>query len=202
MMPAPVRSLAGTFTFVARNLSRARRLPPLPAAAFGPFVVEPLDGATREAAIAFYALLNDGRRLGFAQRLLLRLLGSRLCLIARDVGRNDIVGIAIYYFNAADKRPGTVHAGYSGVAERVRRIGLGTFIRRHALAHFAGAGLAGVSSRVSAGNIASMKTNLKLGFIPVGIPPEPAMKEYVHYLVCDLDAYRAAHRNEKRTACR
>jgi GNAT superfamily N-acetyltransferase len=205
MRPVPVSSLR----HIVRNLWHARRLAPFPATRFGDYLVEPLQPGRFAAAEELYRMLNPGARLGFAQRLVLRLAGSRLCLIARPhpaagtsaagtpaagmpgASSPAVVAFTLFYFNARDIREGTIHAGYNGLHPAAQGAGLGTFMLRHALASHARAGLAGASSRVSTGNRAALKANEKAGFLPLETYFDAAAGEERHYLVCDLGPYRA-----------
>jgi GNAT superfamily N-acetyltransferase len=178
------------FAGIARNRRCGKKAPPFTAARTGGYLVEPLSKKYLAAAADLYASLNDGARLGMQKRAVLWLLGSQLCLVARDMETNELMGMVIYYFNARDEREGTVHEGYIGVRERARNAGLGTFMRRHALEHFARTGLSGVSSRISVGNLPSLKSNEKLGFVAVETYFDPSMGDRRHYLVCDLSRYQ------------
>jgi hypothetical protein len=171
--------------FMVRNLGSARDIMPFTAARFGPISVEPLSRKYLAAADDLYGTLNSGARLRLLKPLL-AVFGSRFCVIARRMESDEVVGIAIYYFNARDRSEGTVHEGYIGLRETERSVGLGTFMRRHALANFARSGLAGVSSRISVSNLASLKSNRNLGFVPVETYIDAHTGEERHYLVCDL----------------
>jgi GNAT superfamily N-acetyltransferase len=183
--------------FLARNLCCARKIMPFTSARFGVISVEPLSRAYLAAADNLYAEMNCGARLR-QMRVLLSMLGPRFCLLARRTDSNEVVGMAIYYFNARDRREGTVHEGYIGLREAERSAGLGTFMRRHALKNFARSGLEGVSSRISVNNLASLKSNTNLGFVPVETYVDPSTGEERHYLVCDLRSNSRFH-VDKRT---
>lgn len=180
------RAVGSRAVFIARNLRCARDIDSFAAAWFGEFVVEPLSGRYLAAVDELYASLNDGERLGLPKTIVLRLAGARLCLIARHVDSGEVVGMVIYYFNARDRKEGTVHEGYIGLREAERGRGLGTFMRRHALRNFARSGLSGVSSRISTGNLASLRSNRSLGFVTVETYFDPSMGEKRYYLICDL----------------
>ncbi|HYD78289.1 MAG TPA: GNAT family N-acetyltransferase [Paucimonas sp.] len=182
-------------TFVLRNLARGRRLRPFAAVeheagAGERFAVGPAAATGLADLYGLYAALNGGRRLEPQTRLLLRLRGERFCLTARRCADGALAGMALYYFNARDRDAGAIHEAYIGLMPPLRGMGLGTFMRRHALRHFAGCGLDRVSSRVSAGNLPSLKGNMKLGFLPVETYFDSAMAEQRHYLICDLGPYR------------
>lgn len=185
--------------FFVRNLCCGKDIIPFTAAEFGPFVIEPLSGRYLAAVDDLYAVLNRGARLGLEKTILLRLLGERLCLVARRAGGDELVGMVVYYFNARDRREGTVHEGYIGLREAERGAGLGTFMRRHALENFSRSGLSGVSSRISVGNLASLKSNCRLGFVPVETYFDASMGEERHYLRCDLRGERQLPCTTKRT---
>jgi RimJ/RimL family protein N-acetyltransferase len=179
---------------ILRNVWCTRRLRPFPVARFGEFRVEPLAAGTLAVMARLYENLNH-RPLAPDKRLLLAMLGPKLALVVRNEASGAVVGLAYYYFNARDRREGTIHVGYSGVAEDVRGCGLGTFMRRHALTSFAASGLDGVSSRISVSNGASRRVNEKLGFAIVETYFDDEIKELRHYMVCNLDKFRDRFRN-------
>lgn len=172
--------------FFARNLWTVKGISRFPATRFGAFVIEPFSRKDFFSVSKLYVTLNQGNQLGLQKLTVLWLLGSRLCLVARNADRNEVVGMVIYYFNARDHRDGTIHAGYIGLCKEARGKGLGTFLRRHAMENFARSGLSGVSSRVSVNNLPSLKSNQKLGFVPIETYFDPSMQEERHYLICNF----------------
>lgn len=191
-------AVAGVLSrFAMRNLWCGRRVRPFPKAEFGSFVIEPLSQQRLDAVERLYSDLSEGKRLNAQQKLALRLLGPRLCLVASDVQRNDVVAITFFYFNARDRRERTVHAAFNGIHRAAQGAGLGTFMLRHALENFARSGLAGVSSRVSLSNPSALKTNKKAGFVPVETYFDPFIGEERHYLICDLSKYQKDLDEEK-----
>lgn len=184
--------------FMLRNLYCAKDIMPFSCARFGAIAVEPLSWKHLAATDRLYASLTGGARLRLL-KVLLGAFGSRLCLLARRTDSNEVVGMAVYYFNARDRREGTVHEGYIGLREAERSRGLGTFMRRHALENFSRSGLAGVSSRISAGNLASLKSNRNLGFVPIETYFDASTGEKRHYLVCDLRGNAGLPHATKRT---
>jgi GNAT superfamily N-acetyltransferase len=188
-----VMSGAASIVFVLRNLWRGRRLRPFPLAACGEFAIRPYSARDRPGIAALYVTLTGGRPLDFQMRALLRLRGDRFCMTASRSGDDRLIGIALYCFNAHDAARGlddTIHVAYVGLQESARGQGLGTRMRRHALEHFARSGLACASSRISVGNLPSLKGNLKLGFEPVETYFDSARAEQRQYLICRLDRYR------------
>lgn len=178
--------MSTTPAFFARNLWCGKKIVPFKAVCYGRFVVEPLSARYVAKAENLYASLNNGACLGFQKAAMLRLSGSRFCLVARESSRDELVGMAVYYFNARDRRESTVHEGYIGLREHVRGCGLGIFMRRHALENFSRSGFKGMSSRISISNLPSLLGNRKLGFVPVETYFDPSMGELRHYLVCDF----------------
>ncbi|MEN3363187.1 MAG: L-amino acid N-acyltransferase [Burkholderiales bacterium] len=183
-------SVPKVFAAIARNRRCGRQIAPFHPATRGRYVVEAFTRGDLSALNKLYGSLTGGAGLGFQTTAVLWLLGSRLCLVARDMERNELTGMAIYYFNRRDRREGTIHEGYIGLHETARNAGLGTFMRRHALENFARSGLYGVSSRISVSNLPSLKSNQKLGFVPVETYFDPAMGDRRHYLICDLNLFR------------
>jgi GNAT superfamily N-acetyltransferase len=175
--------------FVIRNLWCCRHIAAFAPTSFAGFAIRPLSAGEVDAVDDFYAAMAGGKRLGRARRIMLRMLGCRLCLIARDA-HGRLAGILVFYFNARDKKEGSVHEAYVGLLEAARGQGLGTFMRRHALRHYAQAGLERVSSRISVNNHISLKANRKLGYESVETYFDSARNAERHYLICKLDRYR------------
>ena len=191
-------SAAGALSrFAVRNLWCGRKLQPFPRTQFGTFVIEPLSRHRLGAVERLYTDLSEGRPLNMQQKIALHLLGSRLCLVANDVQKDEVVAITFFYFNARDRKEGTVHAAFNGIHRAAQGAGLGTFMLQHALENFARSGLAGVSSRVSLSNVSALKTNKKAGFIPVETYFDPFIGEERHYLVCDLSKKQKNRYEEK-----
>jgi GNAT superfamily N-acetyltransferase len=186
MLGKTCRAMASFPIGLGRNFWCARKISRCPSARFNGFVVRSPTAAELAAVDALYASLTNGVHLGLHGKLMLRLLGAKLCLVALDEQRGDMVGLALFYFNVRDRREDTVHEGYVGLLEKKRGKGLGSFMVRHALQNFARSGLAGISTRISVNNIVSLKMNEAVGFIPVETYYDPRFGEERHYLVCDL----------------
>src|SRR5690606_13899852 len=90
------------------------------------------------------------------------------------------------YFNRRDRREGTVHVGFSGIETSRQGKGLGTRLRSYGIKHFRSNGLAGISSRISFSNTASLRSNEKLGFKVVEQYYDSTTNEQRYYLVCRL----------------
>ncbi|WP_334188713.1 GNAT family N-acetyltransferase [Noviherbaspirillum sp.] len=181
---------ASLSAFVLRNLWCGRRIRPFPTFLYGGARVGPLSRDDIRHVERLYASLNGGSPLDLRKKAALWLHAPRLGIGVRDAATGELTGMSLYYFNARDRKEGTVHEGYIGLHASLRGAGLGTVVRRHALRQFAFAGLRGVSSRISLANTASLNGNLKLGFVPVETYFDSSMGEQRHYLVCDLQPYR------------
>lgn len=184
---APLRGVV----FLLRNWCVARELPIVPTAELGHLEFCPCAPDLAVPVERLYEVLNDGQPLSRDKRLLLRLLGQKLCVVVRNKKDGAIVGMSLYYFNARDRVDRTVHEGYTGIVAQYRGQGLGTSLRKHAIRHFARCPhLRGVSSRVSVDNLPSLNINLRLGFEIVERYHDPVLGVERVYLVCDLDPYR------------
>lgn len=183
------RTGIASLSFILRNLWCGKGVRAFPDATFGRFIIGPLRPADVSGVGALYAALNGGRRLGYDKAIVLRLLGRKLALVAREADGGKPVAVTIFYFNARDRRDRTVHAAYNGLLQSAQGAGLGTFMLRHAMKSFARSDLAGVSSRVSVTNRAALKSNERAGFVPVETYFDPFIGEQRHYLLCDLRAH-------------
>lgn len=143
-----------------------------------------------------YRELNDGLILRGWTRWLLRVCPSKVCVIAREVATQKVVGIDIYYFNNRDFREKTIHEGFVGVRPDFRRRGIAEKMRMYALSNFSNCHfLTGVSSKVSLNNSHSLNGAIRLGFVEQEQYFDPLMQERRSYLVCNFDAYRSRAKN-------
>jgi len=178
--------------FLVQNLWHACKLTPILPAPLGEgLLLVPCSRERVNATLDLYKNLHDGLTLGFLRRIVLRLVGNRLCLLVMEEKTEAILGMALYYFNTRDIKEKTVHEGFSGLVPEIRGRGIGTELRLHALQHFAKhSELEGVSSRVSLSNAASLHSNLKLGFVEKERYYDESLGEERVYLVCDLEPHR------------
>ncbi len=180
-----------TILFLFRNIHKSISIPRIKNSRFGDveFCLCTKDMIT--SVIQLNTVFHDGNSLALAKRFLIRVLGKRLCLVVKDQKTRKIVGYSLYYFNYRDIKESTVHEGDTGLLPEYRRRGIGTAQRLHALQHFARCPfIQGVSSRVSLNNLASLKSNLNLGFEEKERYYDQTMGEERVYLVCDLAPYR------------
>lgn len=155
---------AETLKFLIRNLTRISAFPAMPSRRIDQgFLIRGYADCDSEPLDALYRNYS-GSRLGRDKRLLMKLAGSRLCIVACDPD-GCVVGVNMYYFNSRDISERTVHEGYIGVLQCVSGRGVASAMRRHAIAHFKTAGLQSVSSRIRSDNVASLKSAIKAGFM-------------------------------------
>lgn len=176
--------------FVAINGIKCLRLKKIRAKIMGDFY---FCGCRRSLLISVIALYEEinGITMGLRQRLVLWLWGNRLCVVTVNKKNRQVVGVGFFYFNKRDFGENTIHEGFIGFLPDYRGRGLGTAQRLYSIEHFAKhLFLEGVSSRISLNNIASLKSNISLGYRPQEKYFDSAMGEDRFYLVCDLNVYR------------
>ena len=139
-----------------------------------------------------YFDLNKRAPFPFSKRVLYKFVGSKLMLLAvhETKGRDNIVGMNMYYLNNRDIREGTIHEGFIGVSSMMHGQGIATKLRKLALKHFANNGFEGVSSRISVSNKASLSSAEKLGFELIEKYYDQVIGEERYYLICHLEQYK------------
>jgi RimJ/RimL family protein N-acetyltransferase len=135
-------------------------------------------------ALHIYSLFNNKNKIGIAKYAVYLLFSKKVVFIAKDVSMHKIIGTELYYFNSRDIKENTIHQGFRGVLPAWQGKGIGTSITRHAVNHFKNSRIDGISSRVSLNNLASLRSNMKLGFRPVEEYFDKSMQEKRYYLIC------------------
>ncbi|MEX2671077.1 MAG: GNAT family N-acetyltransferase [Phycisphaeraceae bacterium] len=175
--------------FTVRNVWCSRSLSPFTATELCGLQVGPMQPSHLGEIELLYRDMTEGEKLNRTLRLLLKMLGRRLCLTAVDPKSGRVVAMGIYYFNERDRIERSVHAGYSMVSPDFRGCGIGTALRRRALEHFQQSGLQGMSSRITLSNVASWKVAQRNGFVVRDHYYDQAMQEQRAYLWCDLSQH-------------
>ncbi|HEY9279476.1 MAG TPA: GNAT family N-acetyltransferase [Eoetvoesiella sp.] len=188
-------AFAASIQFLCRNLWAARHIKPVTRQEQDGITFRGMIKEDEPAICALYAELNANAPLPWSRRLLYRLVGPRLMMVATDQQQN-VVGMAMYYFNKRDRLEGTAHIGLTGISTKLQGKGLGTRIRIYGMDHLFKNGVTGISSRVSLTNIASLRSNEKLGFKPVEQYYDSTTKEQRYYLICSLASYQNRGTNE------
>lgn len=200
-------SICRLFNFLYRNTASALKIPKIALSSFVSVNFESCSIDYINSVLSLYIRFHDGKEMDLSKRLVLYLAGEKLCLVVTDEQTREVVGYSLYYFNARDRKEGTIHEGDTYLLPEYRGKGIGTAQRRHALYHFARCPfLKGVSSRVSLNNRASFKSNENLGFKPIERYFDRSMNEERVYMVCDLAPYRTqisdGQRNKKKLEVR
>lgn len=185
--------------FLYRNLNMTYRVAKITRSDYRSFCFSACSFRAVSSVMNLFQKFHEGKKLGLSKNLILRLAGEKLCLVVTDEQTREVVGYSLYYFNARDRKEGTVHEGDTYLLPEYRGKGIGTAQRRHALNHFARCPfLKGVSSRVSLNNHASLKSNENLGFKPIERYFDRSMNEERVYMVCNLAPYRTQISDEQR----
>jgi RimJ/RimL family protein N-acetyltransferase len=112
------------------------------------------------------------------------LISEKTVFIVKDIVINKIIGMELYYFNQQDIKEKTIHQGFRGILPEWQGKGIGTLLTNYAINHFKNSKLDGISSRVSLNNLASLRSNMKLGFRPIEKYFDKNMNEERYYLIC------------------
>jgi L-amino acid N-acyltransferase YncA len=159
--------------FVAVNLWCTRSIPSavpvsLPASIPGEdLVLRTIRAPDIDRFAAIHAALQSGKPLSASRRWLYGRVGSKLVWVVETSDRR-LVGFNMYYFREREWARGIVHGAFIGVAPDHRRRGLADAMRAAAAMHFARAGVAGISTRIHADNLPSLRSAERQGFGRVG----------------------------------
>jgi GNAT superfamily N-acetyltransferase len=133
-------------------------------------------------ALHIYSFYKN--KIGISHYIVYLLISKKIVFIAKNVAHNKIIGTELYYFNSRDIKENTIHQGFRGILPAWQGKGIGTSITNHAVNHFKNSRIDGISSRVSFNNLASLRSNMKLGFRPVEKYFDKNIKENRYYLIC------------------
>lgn len=194
-----IKAWVGAGLFFFRNLQLMLRLPVMEPVYIDGITYRGYKGRDSKKVAKIYAQLNGNNRFDGLRRYLYRLVGKRSLLVATQIfGDSDegeaIVGMNMYYFNVRDVFENTIHEGFVGVIPEMSGRGIATNLRRVASKNFEGAGLHGISTRISMSNSASFFSAGKLGF--------KSVEEYYDISICEQRCYlvkRFSDRNNERT---
>lgn len=135
-----------------------------------------------------YSSLNEGKKPSWQVRWLLKILGEKVLWVVVDKNRSpdEVIAVNIYYLNKRDCFENTIHEGFIGVIPLYQGKGIATELRRLSQRHYSVIGLAGISTRISIDNNASLASATKLGFVPVETYTDILTGERRHYMICDI----------------
>lgn len=168
-------------SFIFRNCRSVRSVRGFPYSAIGEVEYEGARVWQVPKVLKLYRHINGDKRLGKCNVLLLLFGSRRLCYVARK--RDQIVGMELFYFNKDDIDRGTIHEGYIGVIPGEQANGVGTSLRSMSIDHLSGCGLLGITCRIDASNVASLRSARKAGFGIETTYRDSRSNEKRHYLV-------------------
>ncbi|MBE0448822.1 MAG: GNAT family N-acetyltransferase [Actinobacteria bacterium] len=133
-----------------------------------------------------YADLHKGNNLNKLRKLVFTVSGGKTIIVAMQCDCNGkeimLAGVDMYYINDRDARENTIHEGFIGVAPEFEGNGLATEMRAFASKVFQGAGVSGISSRISEDNVGSLKSARRQGFCVVEKYFDQTDKKYRYYM--------------------
>lgn len=135
-----------------------------------------------------YRELNN-RSFSLSQRVLLRLCGNckKMVMVAESMdAKPRVLGMNLYYLNFRDVKEHTVHEGFIGVIPDAAGQGVASQMRTLAGEHFKNEAFYGISTRISKGNLGSLRSAEKLGFEPIEEYLDSETNEYRYYMIRDL----------------
>lgn len=176
------KSFLGILTFIPMNIFLSRRLGPYNPQKYDEFLLRGMSPSDFFVVNDIYRALSGAGSLARVRKILYRLIGHRLVVIAENPS-GEVVGINCYYFNQKDWRESTIHEGFIGVMPSGAGRGLASEMRLFSIRHFSESKLHGISSRVSASNIASLRSAYRVGFEVVEEYHDDASNELRYYLV-------------------
>lgn len=183
-----IKSKVVGFWFLLRNLIHAMKIRPFPGIIANGLTFRGYQKEDVEQIAEIYAALNIGANFVGLRKWLYDLVGTKLMLVAVCSGDSGdvIVGMNMYYFNPRDVREKTIHEGFIGVIPEMNGRGIATTMRLHAKQHFARAGLAGISTRISVANKSSLSSAEKVGFVPIEKYIDVHSGDLRYYMVSNL----------------
>lgn len=168
-----IRYLARTVSsikFYIRNTVASAGLTPIKPVKLGDLTFRGYEKADYSEVSAILYELNDGASFSGLRKQFYGWRGDRCLVVALRQdhdGSTAVIGINMYYFNRRDVVERTIHEAFIGVRLEESGKGVATLMRRLALGHFSRTGLAGVSTRISEDNLASLNSAIRLRFVVV-----------------------------------
>jgi GNAT superfamily N-acetyltransferase len=136
-------------------------------------------------SLYIYSFYNNKNKISVLYYILYLFVSKKLVFIVKDVFMKKIIGVELYYFNRRDLREKTIHQGFRGILPAWQGRGIGTLLTSYAVNHFKNSRrVDGISSRVSLDNLASLRSNMKLGFRPIEEYFDKNTNKNRYYLVC------------------
>ena len=122
-----------------------------------------------------------------SNRVLIQILGHKLCYLIRDNSQR-VIACILFYFDKRDIQEETIHLSSIIVSEEKHGCGLGSLLVKYSIENLRGIkGLMGVSSRVSLNNKASLKVHTNSNFKIKEEYYDTELQEMRVYLVLKLN---------------
>lgn len=97
-------------------------------------------------------------------KILFKLFGSRLIIMAKDIKTRQPIGFDMFYFNELDSTYNTVHEGFVYVDHDWQNKRISKNLRLFACNFFKDNKKSGISTRIKSDNVSSLHSALKVGF--------------------------------------
>lgn len=150
--------------FVAVNLWCTRTIPAGPVIhPANDLMLRTITAADSGRFAAIHADLRPGKHLSAWRKWLYRRAGSKLAWVL-ETAAPRFVGFNMYYFREGEWTRGIVHEAFIGVVAEYRGRRLADTMREAAAARFAAAGVFGISTRIHADNLPSLRSAERQGF--------------------------------------
>jgi GNAT superfamily N-acetyltransferase len=175
----------GDVLFIVRNIYASLFLKPIPEITLNERII--ICGTTikeLQEALQIYSFFNNGNNINMPKYITCFFISKKAVFIVKDKTTNKIIGTELYYFNQKDIKENTIHQSFRVVLPQYQGFGIGTALTNYAISNFKNTMFSGISSRVSLNNIASLRSNMKLGFKLVEKYFDNAMQENRYYLIC------------------
>lgn len=104
-------------------------------------------------------------KLSYEKRLLLMIIGTKICYIAMSNETQQVLGFILFYFNRRDFIEKTIHLGAIAVHRDFQGKKIGSQLLKFSIENLSKSSLIkGISSRISLDNITSLKLHQHFGF--------------------------------------
>jgi len=159
-----IKSLLNVVFFLSLNILCFFKVKKIISSVEGTIQISGLKRDKLQAVLNIYAHFNKQTKMSLVNKLVLILFGNRICFIAEDLIKKEIIAINFFYFNMRDIYEKSIHEGFIGVIDAHQGKGIATKMRKYALQHLSTSNFQGVSTRISKNNFASFNSAKKLGF--------------------------------------
>lgn len=142
-------------------------------------------------------------KLSYEKKLLLMIIGTKICYIAINNETQQVLGFVLFYFNKKDFIVKTIHLGAIAVHRDFQRKKIGSQLLKFSIENLSKSSLIkGISSRISLDNIASVKLhkyfrfNTHTTYFDIDEKKERAYMMYHSGILTDKQKYRELCKRE------